>query len=351
MNKKNKHEKNSKKLNIIFIFLAFIALMCYIAWNDGILNIAKIFVTCNFLWLATGLIIMAFCWSIESYIINLGLHIFNKKLNFKESAKNCILGQFFSNLTPSATGGQPFQAFYMNKCGINYGISTSVLLIKFICFQISLTLICGIFIILNFKELTQRNQSFAIIMTISFIINFIIVAFLFLIGFCENIAISITRCLLTLLEKLKLIKNSNTKFEKIKLEIEFFKKNFKIIFKNKKTITYIMCLTIIQILSFHSLNVAIALVFNIKLNINQIYKILVGAACIQLSSMFIPLPGSIGGAEVSYYVFYNEIFKTETLSAALLLWRIYSFYVPIILGLFFYKNSKKTQNLSSNFKT
>lgn len=336
-----KYEKGSKKLNIILVFIAFIALIFYMAWKDGILDIAKVFANCNVKWLWLGLAIMAFCWFIESYIVNIGLNIFNKKLNFKESAKNCILGQFFSNLTPSATGGQPFQAFYMKKCGINYGTSVSVLLIKFICFQIALTIVCGMFIILNFKDLTQKNQNCFIIIVTSFFINLIIVAILFLIAFYEKIAISITHITLKLLKKLKLIKNSEQKFEKTKLEIEFFKKNFKLIFKNKKTIAYILILTIIQILSFHSINVAIALVFNVNLNFNKIYNILSNASYINLSSIFVPLPGAIGGAEISYYVFYNQIFEAKTLSAALLLWRIYSFYIPILLGLFCYNKAFK----------
>ena len=311
------------------------------AWTDGILNIAHIFASCNFKWLWLGLFIMAFCWFIESYIVNIGLKIFNKKLNLKESIKNCILGQFFSNITPSATGGQPFQAYYMNKCGINFGTSFCVLLIKFICYQICLTFVCGVLITLNFKELFNANKNFSIVVLISFLINAAIVGVLFLIGFQKKITISIARVLLILMSKLKLVKNFNEKFEKTKLEIEFFNKNFIIIFKNKRTISYMLLLTTIQIVSFHALNVAIALVLNANLNLNKIYKILTGAACVQISSTFIPLPGAVGGTEMFYYVFYSGIFTTETLSASLLLWRIYSFYIPIVLGLLFWKNSKK----------
>lgn len=345
MQEHNKKSKKLSKLNIIIVIIAFIALITYMAWKDGILKITNIFLNCDFAWLWLGLATMAFCWFIESYIINIGLKIFNKKLKIKESAKNCILGQFFSNLTPSATGGQPFQAYYMNKCGIDYSISTSVLLIKFICFQISLTLICATVLFISYGNLINKIQSFAIIVIISFAINALIACFLILIGFYKNIVISIAYFFLNLLKKIKIFKNPDEKFKKIKLEIEFFNKNFIIIFKNKKTISYIIFLTIIQILSFYLLNVAIALVFKTNLNLIKIYKIVVGAALTQLSSTFIPLPGAVGGAELAYCVFYNDIFRPETLNASLLLWRIYSFYIPIILGLLLFKSSKIKKEL------
>lgn len=345
------NKKKSNKLNILIILVTFIALLIYMSLVDGIRNILNIFVHCNIFWLFSGILIMAFCWFIESYIINIGLKIFNKKLNFKDSAKNCILGQFFSNITPSATGGQPFQAYYMNRCGINYGTSTSVLLIKFICFQISLTLICGIFIFLNFKELTTKIQSFSIIMLTGFAINAVIAGFLIIISFNKKIAINIALLVYKTINKIKIIKKFKSfksideKFQKIKLEIELFNENSKIIFKNKKTISYIIFLTIIQILSFYFINVIIAMVFQIHLSAMQIYKIIVGASCIQMSSTFVPLPGAVGGAEISYYVFFDNIFTPKKLSAALLLWRIYSFYIPIILGLICSKTLKsQTKN-------
>ncbi len=345
------NKKKSNKLNILIILVAFIALLVYMSLVDGIRNILNIFAHCNIFWLFSGILIMAFCWFIESYIINVGLQIFNKKLKFKESAKNCILGQFFSNITPSATGGQPFQAYYMNQCGINYGTSTSVLLIKFICFQISLTLVCGIFIFLNFKELTAKIQGFSIIMLTGFAINAIIAGFLIIVSFNKNIAVNIALFVYKTINKIKIIKkfktfkNINEKFQKAKLEIELFSKNSKIIFKNKKIISYIIFLTIIQILSFYFINVIIAMVFRVHLSPTQIYKVIVGASCIQMSSTFIPLPGAVGGAEVSYYVFFDDVFSPKKLSAALLLWRIYSFYIPIILGLICSKTLKsQTKN-------
>lgn len=321
--------------------MAFLALICYMTFVDGIYNIINIFKNCNYLWIIAGILIIAFSWTIDAFITNIGLKIFNKKLNFKESVSNCILGQFFCNITPSATGGQPFQAYYMNKCKINYSISYSVLLIKLICFQVSLTIICGTLIALNFNELTSKIQSFSIIMLTSFLINAFIACSLITIGLKKQIAITILKFIFKIMNKIKIFKNREKLFNRIKNEIEIFNDNFKVILRKQKTIFYILFLTMIQILSAYTINIAIAMVFKIKLNFFQMYKIIIGAACIQISSTFIPIPGAAGGAEVLFFVFYNQIFTTQNLSSALLLWRLYTFYMPIILGFFFYKNLNK----------
>lgn len=334
------YKSKYKKINFIIVLLTFLAIIIYMACVDGIHKIINIFTHCNFIWLFFGFLIMIIYWAIESYITNVGLKIFDKKLNFKDSATNCILGQFFCNLTPSATGGQPFQAYYMKKCNIDYNISISVLLIKLIYFQLSMTLICGTFIILNFDELTNI-KGFSIIMLVSFSINALIACSLILIGIKKQIAISILKFIFKIINKIRIFKNTSKNFEKIKNEIEIFNNNFKIIFKNKKTILYIFVLTILQHISFYAINIAIAFVFRIKLNLIQMYKTIVGASCVQISSTFIPAPGAAGGAEVFYFVFYEQIFTSKNLSAALLLWRFYTFYMPIILGFFFYKNLNK----------
>ncbi len=337
-------KKKSNFVNFIIVIVALVSLLIYIEMTDGLQNIYKILSTCKITGLLIGLIIMIFCWTIESIIINIGLKIFNKKLNFSQSVKNCVLGQFFSNITPSSTGGQPFQAYYMNKCGINYGISSSVLLAKFVCFQISLTVVCSFLILFNLDQINSQNGKLAIMMWTGFYINLLIVLVLILIGLKKQIAILISKFLITLLSKIKILKHPKEKLKKVQDEIEMFSKNFTLIFKNKTKFSLIILLTVIQILCFYTVNIAIAFALKTNLTFNQMYKIIANASFIQISSMFIPLPGSSVGAEISYHIFYRDIFPYEKLNAALLLWRIYSFYLSIFLGLFFYKNLNKKRN-------
>ena len=63
-------------------------------------------------------------------------------------------------------------------------------------------------------------------------------------------------------------------------------------------------------------------------------------------SSFVPLPGAAGGAEYSFHTFFAPFFAPYGISVnlAMLLWRLITFYFPILAGscfLFFGPNKDK----------
>lgn len=68
-------------------------------------------------------------------------------------------------------------------------------------------------------------------------------------------------------------------------------------------------------------------------------------ALLLLIMTFIPTPGSGLGAEGGFYLLFNSIFKEGTINISILFWRIYTFYLPIIIGsLFLLPVKKKIKN-------
>lgn len=49
----------------------------------------------------------------------------------------------------------------------------------------------------------------------------------------------------------------------------------------------------------------------------------------------IPTPGAGLGAEGGFLLLFNSIFLPGTINMAILFWRLYTFYIPIIAGAFF----------------
>lgn len=68
---------------------------------------------------------------------------------YKQSFVNAISGTFFNGITPFASGGQFAQVYIFNKQGIAPTLSSSILLMCFICYQSVLVLYTGIVVILN----------------------------------------------------------------------------------------------------------------------------------------------------------------------------------------------------------
>ena len=58
-------------------------------------------------------------------------------------------------------------------------------------------------------------------------------------------------------------------------------------------------------------------------------------AFLLLIMTFIPTPGSGLGAEGGFYLLFNSIFQNGTIHMSSLFWRMYTFYLPIIIGALF----------------
>ena len=51
-------------------------------------------------------------------------------------------------------------------------------------------------------------------------------------------------------------------------------------------------------------------------------------------SSFVPLPGAMGAAEGSYVAFFSFVYSNSSLVAlSTFVWRIFTFYLPIVLGM------------------
>ncbi len=76
-----------------------------------------------------------------------------QRLSFKTAMHTTLIGQFFNQITPLATGGQPAQLYVLVKRGYHSGSATSLLLMKFLLFQIGLVLSFTLFLGIGYKSL------------------------------------------------------------------------------------------------------------------------------------------------------------------------------------------------------
>ena len=80
-------------------------------------------------WLVPGLALVAFFIWGESIIIWYMMWSYGIKLKKRTCFLFSSVGFFFSCITPSASGGQPMQAYYMKKKNISIPVSAVILMI------------------------------------------------------------------------------------------------------------------------------------------------------------------------------------------------------------------------------
>ena len=116
-----KKKKISKKANLIICAVAFIIMIVYLVFVDSIDNVVAALSKINKGALILCVVFMIGYWLSEASTIHVMLKSMHPKMKFWNSWLTTIIGQYFNCITPSSTGGQPMQAYYLVKFGVPLG--------------------------------------------------------------------------------------------------------------------------------------------------------------------------------------------------------------------------------------
>ena len=320
--------KNAIINSIIFIF--FVTVTFYIVFKENdikyLLNV--IFsVNKKFIFIA---IISMFCFILSEGInISRTLKLLNCKISFKDGIKYALVGFFFSSVTPSASGGDPMQLYYMKKDKLPVGHSALAILTEFSSFQFVTIVFALVGFITNYKFIETSIGNIKYLLAIGIIINLIILIFLILSVFSSNLVIKLVNFLCKILKKLKYKKIDNLKLKCFE-QIEEYKRGGNLLLKNPKTLFKIVFTTVIQIILYHSIPYFIYLSFGLEST--NYFRFLALQSVLYISTSSLPFPGAIGVSEGGFMIIYKLLFPAELLSSAMILSRGISFYLFVIIS-------------------
>ncbi len=327
-----KRSKKSGKFNLIICGIAFVIMLAYLFFVDKPENILNALKAVNPIFLVTAVMFMAGYWLCESATIHALLRLLIPTAKFRHSWTNTIIGQYFNCITPFASGGQPMQAYYFTQFGVPLGAGLTALLSRFIIYQFVLTVYSAFTLLIGFGQFggDLKSKGFMPFVFIGFAINFGVIIFLISIAVWTKGTLKAANSIITLLSKMKIVKNPLKWRLYFTREINKFHKNFMFLKGKLWTIIRACFYTILQLTLQLSISYALYLGFGLK---NSGYlQIISYQAYVQMISAFIPLPGAMGAAELGYAGFFKDIFGSYT-GVSMMLWRIITFYLPIVVGM------------------
>lgn len=335
--------KTKNIINISVIALIFVAMTVYIFMVDGFENIVYVLKTVNIKWASIGLLLIIAYWLLESFNLFIIEKKVYKKQSFFDSVKVSMIGQLFNSITPFSSGGQPMQAVAMKCEGKSVSKSASILLVKFIVYQATLVIFTLGVIIFEYSYFKNMVSGFVRLALIGFLVNLAVIIVLILIGAKKQIVINFLSLIYKILSKFKMLKNTEEKIEKLKGSVDSFHKEFKMIKTEKIMVLKLIMLTFIQLVIFFSITYAVYKMFG-QSGVS-IIKIISAQAFLSLVMAFVPVPGAGIAAEGGFYLLFNTFFSKENINMAILFWRLYTFYLPIIVGGIFMIKMNKKENL------
>lgn len=328
----NKPKKKSSKFNLIICAVAFVVMLVYLLFVDKPENILGALRKINPLMLAGAFLLMAGYWFFEAVTIHTIIKPLFPNTKFRYAWLDTIIGQYFNCITPCASGGQPMQAYYFVQFGVPLGVGLTALLSRFIVYQFVLTAASVFTLAVGYGQFGDdlSKKGLMPFVLIGFIINCGVMIFLIGIAFWKSGTEKVVNWLVSLMAKLRITKHPLKRRLYFIREINKFHKNFVFLRKNIPIILKACLFTVIQTIMLLSISYVLYLGFG--LNTSGYLQIISYQAYANMISSFVPLPGAMGAAELGYSGFFKDIFGSYT-GVSMMLWRIITFYLPIIVGI------------------
>ena len=236
------------------------------------------------------------------------------------------------------------QIYMLKQEGVRLTKATNIIIQNFIIYQAALVILGIIAIIINnclkiFTEVTLLKQ----LVTIGFLVNTLVMVGLIIISFSSKFNHFIIRKTITILNKLKIVKNKEEKLESWKERVDDFHEGTAYLKNNKMLCfkAFIYNLIYLALTYLMPYFVIIGLAKTIPAGVTPI-KVICASAYVMIMGSFVPIPGASGGIEFGYYKFFGNFIKGTILKASLLIWRTVSYYLPMIIGgILFNINTKR----------
>ena len=283
----------------------------------------------HFVFLLCGAAMIVLMLCAETVTVRRNLRLLGETQSFRQCLLYTFAGNFFSAITPAATGGQPMEIYLMHKKGVSVVHGTLALVMDLACYQISTTLL-GIVGYVSFGPMIHSLLgNFIWLLWLGLILNTGLLILLLFAMFSQRFIFRLTALavgLLTFFSKGRadaFKQSAETAIAQYRTSAELFRQN--------KSYFLVNCLiTILRILAMHS---APFWVYQaLGLSGASLFQIIALQSALYISCAALPFPGGIGIAERSFLKYFKTVFPGTLLQSSMILSRGIGSYMTITLS-------------------
>jgi len=321
-----------KFLSFLLIALSITAVFFIAFSNEDLTNAWDAIKQMNLLWLAC---IFA-CWRVYTVCDGMNYWFFLRGQGFKISIGRAInvalIGFYYCNITPSSAGGQPMQVNSMRKAGIPVGYGTMAVTIRFITNQTMTSVIALVLYFLNREFVHQQLAGAIWLVRIGWLINFATVPLVLFAAFKRNWVQKLAEMLIRALEKLHIVRNREAAVSKVTEVLDTYHTALLDLMHSPGQILLQFACSTLGLLALFGTTVFVYYAFG--MSGTPWYQVLTISCLLFVSASYTPLPGASGAQEGGFLLYFRNIFKNGTIGLALLIWRFFTYYLYLIVGVF-----------------
>ena len=329
--------------NIIVAIISVYLVITFIVSEDGLIDLLKSPDNFKWGWIIVGLLVFDCNMVIDAMVTQIYLRAEYPHFRFLDSLKVAFVGVFFGAVTPSNTGGQPMQLYFLSRKNVRVGYGSACMTQKFIVYQLVTTSFSIFAVIFKFGYFRTAFTNFwsSSFIIIGFVVQLAVTAMFLIVGFAEKVTHKLIRLIYRIMVALPFVKEPRRKIMLISREFKMFHSATRMLMSSKSRLAKITLLVMLQIVCIMLVPYFIYIAFEMPA-IAAAHGAPVGNPldflCIQsfvlFTSNLVPLPGASGGAELAFSMYFGSYFVIANISKikpAILLWRFITYYGAMLV--------------------
>lgn len=326
--------KNVKKQLINILFLAvLIGITLFILFTSNrelnFENIKNFILRCKPWPIVAAFICMLLFVAFEGF----SLHLISRSLGYKPGLFSSMAYSsadiYYSAITPSASGGQPASAYYMVKDGMDAGATTFTLVFNLIAYTAAIFVV-GVLAFAFRPTMFPRFGFFVKFLIVSgIVLQALLLVFFIACMRCHKAVLKAGNGLISLLARMKLVKNIEKWRSKLADEVEKYRLSFIEIKKHRALFFRALLLNVAQRVSQVLITCFVCTAAEPSASFVELFAM---QAFVLLGYNSIPLPGGVGAFEYLYLNIYALRFDNAFIVAAMMVTRVISYYLCMALS-------------------
>lgn len=290
------------------------------------------FFTLNWWWMLVALACICLYLILEGVVVKIFMNNRHADFTWKDALRLPPIEQLFNGITPFSTGGQPAQLVAMLQCGVDGGLASSVLLMKFVVFQAMIVINFLVSLLIGFHFIAEKLHALSLLVLLGFVIHLAVIVGLLLVMYWYGF----TKRALNLLIKPCVWFMKPQRYERLRISLNekvdsFYQESLRMKEEYGK-MAKVCLVTLCQLLFYYAIPYFIMLALGVH-GMNFIMVISLHVLIFMIISLF-PIPGGAGGAEYSFSVLFASFIGSGTkLVLAMILWRLLTYYFGMFAGM------------------
>ena len=369
-NTQNQPKKKSPLRYILYIAIVLVAtgISLFISLYGNTDAMVAAFSGADWKYIAIILGLVFFSYCIDATILLVFCRLYTRRYKFHQGLAVSAVGQFYSSVTPGASGGQVMQVYTMKSQGVPVSNAASIAVMWSIIYQSLLILIDIVALAIDWKDVMAAKSipvgnidiPVTPLIIFGFALNLLVILMIYSMSFSHKFHNFILHYVIGFLGKIRILKNPDKTRESLRVQVENFKIELRRLQSNIPVVILQVLLFFVMMMIRNSIPYFAGLALGAWVNPEFNFFEMMDAAFIssfhQMVTGLVPIPGAAGVSEV----FYNQLFFNKlggnrgAIAATQIIWRTATFHIPLIICGFvaaFYRSRPREDITYANRKT